>query len=58
MCDVYHPIPHEGIMDIYENAAQYQAGKDMWLSFKQHTTQLGHTYQIVRTYNIHVVIRD
>ena len=23
MCDVYHPIPYEGIVDMYENAAQY-----------------------------------
>jgi len=23
MCDVYHLIPYEGIMDMYENAAQY-----------------------------------
>ena len=45
-------------VDFIHNLINHEESKDMWISFRQYTTQLDHTFQDMRAYDIHVLMGD
>jgi len=49
-------VPNAAQYVVIRNLTNHEESKSMYLSFSQYTTQLGHTFQDIQAYDIHVLI--